>query len=183
MENIIAYHCAPALAGIKPSNLVSIYTNRASDVHKEIDNLNAQLNCKDIYIEVLCECPSRVLALVYRKNVLEKHLNGRNTKGFLKMFGYNESGDIRYCLNHLKEQLSNDTCFPHEIGVFLGYPLHDIYGFIKHRDVGCLLCGEWRVYKDAENAKKMFSRYRACRKALSRRVASGHSLAGIFCAA
>lgn len=28
IENIIAYHCGPALAGIKPSNIVACYKDK-----------------------------------------------------------------------------------------------------------------------------------------------------------
>ena len=183
MEKIIAYHCAPALAGIKPSNLVSIFKNRVSDIHSELDKLNKQLNCKDIYIEAIHECSSRVLSIVYRKKVLERHLKSPDCADFLHAFGYPTQGTTEEYIDHLKERLSNSVEFPHEIGIFLGYPIHDIYGFIHHKDEGCLLCGEWRVYENAEKAQKLFLRYRACRKAVSKRMASGCTLAEIFCAA
>ena len=76
-----------------------------------------------------------------------------------------------------------DKEFPHEIGAFLGYPVQDIYGFIYHKDEGCLLVGEWRVYSNKENAKIMFLRFKRCRKALLKRVMDGNSLADIFCVA
>lgn len=183
MEKIIAYHCAPALAGIKPSNLVSIFKDRVSDIHSEIEKLNRQLNCKDIYIEAIHECPSRVLAIVYRKKVLERHLKETVSAAFLKSFGYAEGGITEDYIGYLKYRLLNSSEFPHEIGIFLGYPINDIYGFINHRNEGCLLCGEWRVYENAEKAQKLFLRYRACRKAVLKRVASGYTLAQIFCAA
>ena len=47
----------------------------------------------------------------------------------------------------------------HEIGAFLGYPIHDIYGFINNRDEQCLLTGEWKVYADADNAKNVLQIY------------------------
>lgn len=183
MEKIIAYHCAPALAGIKPSNLVSIFKDRVSDIHSEIEKLNRQLNCKDIYIEAIHECSSRVLAIVYRKKVLARHLKKSNCADFLQAFGYSAQGTIEEYISHLKYRLLNSAEFPHEIGVFLGYPINDIYGFIHHKNDGCLLCGEWRVYENAEKAQKLFLRYRACRKAVSKRVANGCTLAEIFCSA
>lgn len=67
IENIIAYHCGPALAGIKPSNIVACYKDKLPDVHESIIRLNLQLNHKDIYIEALCECEKRVLIMVYRR--------------------------------------------------------------------------------------------------------------------
>ena len=182
LERIIAYHCGPALAGIKPANIVSCRKSRIPDVHKEIERLNVELNKKDIYLDVICECDKRVLVMAYRKDVLEKHLQNPEIKEFLADFGYPRFGTVAEYLDLLRIMI-NKGGFPHEIGVFLGYPLHDIYGFINHRDEGCLLIGEWRVYKDAENAKKLFLRYKACKNAVLKRVTSGHTLAQIFCAA
>ena len=79
--------------------------------------------------------------------------------------------------------MSNKENFPHEIGAFLGYPLHDIYGFIYHRDAGCILTGEWKVYEDEDGARKLFMRYNKCRRALLARLEEGKTLAQIFCAA
>ena len=75
IENIIAYHCGPALAGIKPSNIVACYKDKLPDVHESISRLNLQLNHKDIYIEALCECEKRVLIMVYRRKKLSEQLS------------------------------------------------------------------------------------------------------------
>ena len=34
--------------------------------------------------------------------------------------------------------------FPHEISVFLGYPLKDVKCFISRRGSGYHMCGEWK---------------------------------------
>ena len=121
--------------------------------------------------------------IVYRRNILERHLSRRCNKDFLKQCGYPEEGTAAEYLTVLRAKLRGSG-FPHEIGVFLGYPLCDIYGFINHRDKGCLLVGEWKVYHDADEAEKMFGRFKKCRKALVKNVAEkGKSLAEIFCAA
>lgn len=181
IETIIAYHCGPALAGIKPANIVSCYKKAIPNLHREIQQLNKQLNPRDIYLEVLCECEKRVLVMVYRSKILIAHLRDPEKKELLKSFGYPENGEWREQLSHLKKRLQQET-FPHEIGVFLGYPLHDIRGFIEHRDQGCLLTGEWKVYQNPEEAKKLFRRYQVCRKAIVRKIKAGKTLAQVFCA-
>ena len=55
LEALLAYYCAPAFAGIKPSNLVSLNKLKFPDLHKELCRLNNELNPNDIYIEILCE--------------------------------------------------------------------------------------------------------------------------------
>ena len=182
IESIIAYHCGPALAGIKPANIVACYKDKIPHVHAEIEQLNDQLNCKDIYFEILCECEKRVLVMVYRSKALSKYLQYDEIKSLLFSFGYKPNTELNDNIQKLKSRLDN-TNFPHEIGAFLGYPAHDIYGFIYHRNEGCLLTGEWKVYKDADGAKKLFARYNSCRHALLRRMEQGKTLAQIFCAA
>ena len=183
LEELLAYYCAPALAGIKPANIVSCQKPLFPDLYRELDRLNSELNRKDIYIETLCECENHVLVMVYRKSVLENHLHSYSNAAFLLQYGYAKNGSLSDYFNMLKKRLSCDS-FPHEIGVFLGYPLHDIYCFINHRDEGCLLVGEWKVYHNIEEAEKLFGRFKACRKALVKRVSQkGKTLAQIFCAA
>lgn len=182
MENVIGYHCAPALAGIKPSNLVACYKNKGYNVAEEIKRLNSELNQKDIFFEPVCECERRVLLLCYRKKVLSKVLNTPEIKTFLCGFGYSQADDVDTYIVMLKNRFNKGE-FPHEIGIFLGYPLHDVYGFMFHKNEGCLLCGEWKVYKNPEKAQKQFARFSACRKAVLKRILQGHTLAQMFCAA
>lgn len=183
LETLLAYYCAPAFAGIKPSNIATIQKSQMPNLHGEIDRLNKELNSRDIYIEILCECERHALVMVYRKSVLQKHLSRPGETAFLVRCGYSLGGSFADYMSKLKSRLGCDN-FPHEIGVFLGYPLRDIYCFVNHRNRGCLMVGEWRVYHNSEEAAKMFSRFKACRAALVRMVTQrGKTLAQIFCAA
>ena len=179
MEKIIAYYCAPALTGIKASNIVSCSKNKFDNIHDVIRSLNLQLNSKDIYFDALCECNKRVLLMVYRKNVLKNTLEIKENREFLTSYGYDDKWNTDEYIIHLKERLKENE-FPHEIGIFLGYPLHDIYGYLYKRNDECVLCGEWKVYKNAEEAKKLFKRFDDCRIALTKRVLCGKTLAQVF---
>lgn len=179
LEKMIAYHCAPSLAGIKPANIVACQKSKVNNIDKELERLNKELNVKDIYLEILCQCEKRALIIVYRKSLLENHLQSRVNRAFLRKYGYEKAESLASYMEILKGRLDFE-CFPHEIGVFLGYPIKDIHSFINHRDSGCLLCGEWKVYHNAKQAEKLFRRYKSCRKALSEKVAAGSSLAQIF---
>ena len=61
--------------------------------------------------------------------------------------------------------------FPHEIGLFLGYPPEDVEGFCRYQGQNYKLCGRWKVYGDREAACRRFQRYDHCRDALCRRLA------------
>lgn len=182
IDNLIAYHCGPALAGIKSANIVSCSKDRFPNVRFEVRRLNRELNPKDIYVEMLCECENRALIMVYRAKQLLNRLNEDDISSFLKSVGYPSQVSLEGYIDFLKLRLKEKD-FPHEIGAFLGYPMHDIYGFINNRKDECLMTGEWKVYKNEAEARAVFNRYSKCRAAIMRRISSGKTLAQIFCAA
>lgn len=182
LEKLIAKHCGPALAGIKPANLISCSKDKYPNINGEIERLNGELNCTGIFFKVLCECEKNLLLLVYREDKLFMQLKKPEISSFLDDYGYENLSKLDEYISKLKERLSLNR-FPHEIGAFLGYPIHDIYGFIHHKNEDCLLIGDWRVYKDEERAKRTFKRYRILRCAILKRMSKGQTLAQIFCAA
>lgn len=187
IEHFFAYYCGPALAGIKPSNIASYSKEKNPHILSEIERLNNALNIKDIYIEILCDCKERLLIMLYRREKLCRYLNSPQIKSLLENYNYPKEFSLSAYLECLRKRIaagcSGSDEFPHEIGAFLGYPIHDIYGFINHKDEECLLTGEWKVYADADKAKKTFCRYTACRKAIVKRLNEGKTLEELFCIA
>lgn len=181
-EEKLAWHCGPALAGIKPGNLVVFKKSEFTDINYRIDLLNEKFNKKDIYFNIVCQCEKRAMVFVYRKDKLTKHLEKPEIKNFLLAYGYSDFSDVNALLKRLSERLKTAE-FPHEIGAFLGYPIEDIKGFISHRDKDCKLVGDWRVYSNPETAELTFKRYKTVRKTILERMSHGKSLAEIFCAA
>ena len=178
LEELIAFHCAPAMAGIKAANLVSCSKANLPDAEAEVTRLNRTLNQKDIYIRVLCSCRARLLLMVYRKSTLAKQLADPEIAGFLTGCGY-PSGSLEAELEILRGRMQCDA-FPHEIGAFLGYPLPDIQGFLHPEEQKCLLVGDWKVYHNPEHARRLFRRYRSCRLATYRLVRRGRRLGDLF---
>ena len=67
------------------------------------------------------------------------------------------------------------SAFPHEIGLFLEYPLADIEGFIEHQGKDALESGYWKVYGDVEQARAAFRLYDELKAALTTMLAAGVS--------
>lgn len=63
-------------------------------------------------------------------------------------------------LEQLRTRLHGSEEFPHEIGVFLGYPLNDVLGFIKYHGSNCKGMGDWKVYGDLGEAQKTFAKFK-----------------------
>ena len=82
----------------------------------------------------------------------------------------------------LIRRLRENDEFPHEIGLFLGYPIEDVVGFIRYAGKGCKLSGLWKVYGDAEAASRLFDRLSRVCHAVTRRVDKGETLLEVFAA-
>ena len=57
----------------------------------------------------------------------------------------------------MRSRLAQREDFPHEIGLFLGYPLGDVIGFIKNAGQNCKCVGCWKVYCNECEAIKAFA--------------------------
>lgn len=130
-------------------------------------------------VEVLCECDSYSLIFVYRGSLLAETIGGAEAREFLAGFGYPRDAGLTGCIEELKARIVPPAAFPHEIGVFLGYPLCDVAGFIDAPHKQCALRGEWKVYGDEEKASKLFACFSRCRELIYERFIREGSLADL----
>ena len=79
-------------------------------------------------------------------------------------------------LGQLMRRFRSESEFPHEIGLFLGYPPEDVKGFIDNNAENCKCVGAWKVYGNPEEAEKVFERFRKCTKAYSEQLLKGRSV-------
>ena len=59
------------------------------------------------------------------------------------------------------------------MGLLLGYPIADVVGYIRNKGKNSLLCGYWKVYDDAEEAKRVFDIYNQVRKFIVEEIMVG----------
>lgn len=79
-------------------------------------------------------------------------------------------------LERLMQRLEIGSAFPHEIGLFLGYPLGDVVGFIQNEGKNCKCAGCWKVYCDEHKARELFARFDQCREIYGKLWAQGKSI-------
>ena len=104
---------------------------------------------------------SKALIYLYRPSKLEKDLTDKTALNLLKEHGYSDCNPNK-CICRLINRFKNYEQFPHEVGLFLGYPPEDVKGFIEN-NAKCSKCvGCWKVYGDEEKAKKCFENYKKC---------------------
>ena len=175
-EELIIEHCSPTLAGIKTGNLFSVRVTGDNDINREVSELNKMLREKGIRVIPLRETKDHALIYLYRPARLQKDLNDPQALSILKKMGY-EPENPECCIVQLARHLKSDTAFPHEIGLFLGYPPSDVECFMKHPCKGVKCCGCWKAYSEPEKANNTFKRFRKCTEAYREMNKKGKSLA------
>ena len=177
-DRMVIEQCAPTLAGLKTGSLFSCRYHTRTEVQRFIRRLNGLLRSKGIRVLPIKYMEDRVLIYLYRPDFLEKDLENENASMILGGLGYRpDSADrcVVALINRLAGSASNKE-FPHEIGLFLGYPPEDVQGFICHKGADCKCVGYWKVYGDEKKAQRKFDMYKKCTAVYESRFARGTSL-------
>lgn len=173
IETFISYNVALISATLKPSitlNLVKggtknlfILWNSYGENYLEKLHLN--------YIK-LRETENSLIILIYNKELLLKYLNFQENKLFLNRIGYASPINIKNALETLTLRYELYSC-PHELGIFLGYPLNDVKAFMKCSKDKCLLCGYWKVYNKADEAQSIFKLFDTVKNSAVNNIING----------
>ena len=151
---------------------------------KELARISMKLHNTNISLIILCTCKKRHLVMVYRAKELEEHLRSKEVSDYLGEVGYRRDDFISNLIrlhqrmngfyNKMKE-------FPHEVGVFLGYPICDIKGFLENKGERYLHSGYWKIYGNLEETRKKFLSYDEAREIAIDEFLSGRELESIAC--
>ena len=160
-EDLIIKHCSPTLAGLKTANLFSCAYSQKEDILRYAREFNRRFSLKGVKMQPLDFSKTRALIYVFRPARLEKDLSEPQATSILASIGY-PGNDYKTCLNQLKGRVKGCSEFPHEIGLFLGYPPEDVRGFMLHKGNCCKCCGCWKVYGNEEKAAREFAKYKKC---------------------
>ena len=174
-EEMLVRHCSPTLAALKTANLVNCKFENKEELIINIAKLNKTLNSKGVYIRLLKLNKNNALVYVFRPCKLERDLSSIEARDILRGAGY-KCRDISNSINHLAYRIESCSEFPHEIGLFLGYPLEDIKGFIENKGKNCLCTGCWKVYCNEQSAIKIFKKYKKCTDVYCRKLKEGRSI-------
>ena len=162
-EAVLVRQCAPTLAGMKPGSIFCFNHSPLEVSRQKVCQWNKQLAPFGLTVQILLERPSSssVIVFVYRRDRLEQMLSDDAYQSFLAQAGY-ERTNLDGLLEQLSYRLRTQPEFPHEIGVFLGYPLQDVIGFIENHGRNFTCCGFWKSYGDPAEMQVCFACYRRC---------------------
>lgn len=160
-EELIIRHCSPTLAGMKTGNMFACPFSSEEDIKNSIRILNKKLIRKGLRILPLRYSNGRALIYVYRPKKLKQDLINTSASCILHKIGY-PYNNPDHCVAQLIKKLRSSSDFPHEIGLFLGYPPEDVQGFIENKAEKYKCTGCWKVYGDENKARRIFSEYKKC---------------------
>lgn len=159
-ESLFIRYAAPTICGIKPANLFTLSESQfmAEDLQKWESNLKVQNLCMAFFKT----SSNRWMIFIYDYVWIRQIISTALIQAYLKGKGYTDPSNTLLTLKQLFNHLQNHKNFPHEIGLFLGYPIEDVIGFEENHGKNCKYCGYWKSYSDTSEAKTCCAKYKWC---------------------
>lgn len=176
LEKYLIEHCSPTLASLKTANLVNVLFDNEALLASSLERINNELQGTGVCLLVLKKSENSALVYAVRKSKLASDLQKDGVEDFLRLYGY-ENTDVEACIDRLKCRLIYTDEFPHEIGIFLGYPLDDVKGFIENAGQNSKCTGCWKVYCNECEAIKTFAKFNKCKEVYTQLWLKGRSIA------
>jgi len=170
--------CAEVLAGVKPANLISI-SNRPQPCGRNLYQLwqshheELATRLADLTIMVLQTRERALLLLCYNKYQLERHLAHAGIRALLYKAGYDAGSSSSVLLDELRRRVSNNDSFPHEIGLFIGYPAKDVAAFMGLIQLPFACQCLWKVYGNPDKSLCLAEQFRCCRQKMGAILKTG----------
>ncbi|MDW8802395.1 DUF3793 family protein [Clostridium sp. A1-XYC3] len=162
---------SPTLAKEKVSSLLT-FSNDNRNLQNTWEEYKEQI--KDI-LEVkffeLKKNEKNTIVLFYNEEELRNTIREEKNMKFLSRFGYSKEMNLEEYLCLLSKRFENQC--PHEIGIFLGYPIEDVIVFTECPNKKCKMAGYWKVYHNLEEAKSIFKKYDEIKHNIIRMIIRG----------
>ncbi len=166
LASFLAFETAEILDGVKPGSLVNI-VNRKKPCGRNLFELwhrfgNRIMGNSPLRVELLRTREDGLLLFFYRTDLLYSRLASARVRAFLSRAGYPPFTTPRATIAELKRRMEYAD-FPHEIGIFLGYPLKDVEGFLGWSGLPFTCQGPWKIYGDPAPSLAVAESHRLCR--------------------
>ncbi len=173
LASFLALESAEVIAGVKPGNVVNVANRKrpcGRNPYKLWHTHGATLLADtDLEARILDDRGSSLLLYLYRRDLLQDVLDRKSVAAVLDKCRYREPASISVSLTQLQERIATGK-FPHEIGIFLGYPLKDVLAFMGYIDLPFACQRLWKIYGKPEQSLELADRYRQCRCTMAKRL-------------
>ncbi|MGL4911522.1 MAG: DUF3793 family protein [Romboutsia sp.] len=165
----------PVILGSKASEILNI---SSIDIHKEekIRDIESFFkNCFKISYKFITMNDGGVRILFVNKSSLSKVLDNKKCINFLKFIGYPSNITVDEYIDILVNKLHSNE-FPHEIGIFLGYPLKDVVGFMGYGNYKFHETKSWRIYGEPDVSYEIYNKFLRDKNKIKELIDSNSSL-------
>lgn len=172
VETQIMFRCAPFIAGLKMSNLLIVEKGQLKSVQRFLQGTKA--DCFLLY-----QGDQKTVLLLYDACLLEEYFEKKAVRRILLQQGYADASFpklLRAFALRYAAYMHESGEFPHEMGLFLGYPAEDVEGFIKNKGQNALYSGYWKVYENALEKIQLFQKFDHAREVLIQLAADGNRI-------
>lgn len=160
--------CSETLAGVKPANLVSL-VNRVRPCGRNLYHIWQQHHhtlagsLSMLRFKVLQTTERAMLLFCYNPELLEAHLAHPGIRTLLAKAGYDTAQSAGHLLDQLGGRLQGSDSFPHEIGLFIGYPAKDVAAFMGLVKLPFTCQGPWKIYGNPDKSLCLADTFRHSR--------------------
>lgn len=160
----IMMRLGPTLTGDKPMHILCF--------NKDFKFINQILNdihllfkdCRNVRYRIVYSHNNSIKIVFYNTATIEKLLNIKRNRFFLCKQGYSKSFNGEDFMDLLSGDLENNQ-LPPEYGLFFGYPLKDVMGFMGgHPKLQHVKTTAWKVYGNPEQSDVIFKRFKEAEK-------------------
>ncbi len=180
IDFILAGSAMPVLLRKKSACLLSFRPDKLASRRQLENRLSEVCRCFGTLYQYMYEGTTGIYTFIYQQELLEQRLRALTGHWILKAAGYPAVADTEIMLQHLGSRLSDYHCaggeFPHEIGLFLGYPIRDVEAYIRYEGKFCRCQGYWKVYENEAQAKRVFRQYKRMQREALQFVRDGQDI-------
>ena len=146
------------ILGSKPAEIINVPGSK-EDKKIKLSKIEAFFsNCSRITYRIITTHDGGKRVLFINEKSMEKVLVNKRCINFLKFVGYSSDYELNDYMDELVFRLQSEE-FPHEIGVFLGYLLKDVLGFMVYGKNELVEVKNWRIYGDKEISYEVYNNF------------------------
>ena len=133
--------------GIKPAEIISVNKENYLKCIQLKDHINSR---------IISKSRQNVKVFLYNQESLIGILDNRIILKLLGNLGYPCANGFDAILDELISRLQNNDEFPHEIGLFLGYPIKDVCGYMGLNSLRLTKTMGWQMYGDTADSECIY---------------------------
>ena len=146
------------ILGSKPAEIINV-PGCNEEKEMKLSQIESFFNhCSRVTYRIITTYDGGKRVLFINEKSMEKVLLNKRCVNFLKFVGYSSEYKLNEYIDELVFRLQSEE-FPHEIGIFLGYPLKDVLGFMGYGNNELVEIRNWRIYGDKEVSYKVYNSF------------------------